>query len=530
MDMAPAAGDAGLFELELIMDGNLQHVLARTSVPPPPPSALPLHKTSESTSDSEVSVTVEAEEPGLSLKEEAASPAHRFSGAASISLSLGSLLSSNLLLSKAGIVTPNALGSSKAPSKVTLKAPSAVPSQKKVHTPMPVVPSSEVKFSVDASKPHAGAGKVSNFVSAFPDYQMLPKSGRSFKEPGNGAGLRRASVMWFRNDLRIHDNEALASANKESLSVLPIYCFDPRDYGKSSSGFDKTGPYRAKFLLECVANLRANLRERGSDLIVRVGNPEEVVAKIAKAVGADALYAHQEVSSEELHLEEKVAMSLKDEGVESKYFWGSTLYHIDDLPFKLEDMPSNYGGFREKVQNVQVRPTAEAPANLKALPARGDVKPGDIPTLQELGLNPAVALRQESSTGGRSLVGGEAEALRRLKTFALEIPVEQRQKDGNPPSHSLYGANFSCKISPWLAMGCLSPRRMFEDLKRNGSRMIAVSAVKGSGSAHEDGGLNWLVFELLWRDFFRFITKKYGSCRKDQVATSPVQSYAGSGC
>ncbi|KAJ7279842.1 hypothetical protein O6H91_Y375200 [Diphasiastrum complanatum] len=139
-------------------------------------------------------------------------------------------------------------------------------------------------------------------------------------------------------------------------------------------------------------------------------------------------------------------------------------------------------------------------------------------------------LKEESSTGGRSLVGGEAEALRRLKTFALEIPVEQRQKDGNPPSHSLYGANFSCKISPWLAMGCLSPRRMFEDLKRNGSRMIAVSAVKGSGSAHEDGGLNWLVFELLWRDFFRFITKKYGSCRKDQVATSPVQSYADSGC
>jgi deoxyribodipyrimidine photolyase len=41
-------------------------------------------------------------------------------------------------------------------------------------------------------------------------------------------------------------------------------------------GADKTGPYRAKFLLECIADLRRRLRDQGSDLIVRVGKPEEV--------------------------------------------------------------------------------------------------------------------------------------------------------------------------------------------------------------------------------------------------------------
>lgn len=152
-----------------------------------------------------------------------------------------------------------------------------------------------VANAVTASK------KPTNYVSAFPEYEKL--RGPDFKDPANAAGLRRASIVWFRNDLRVHDNDALVSASRDSLSVLPVYCFDPRDYGKSSSGFDKTGPYRAKFLLECVANLRSSLRERGSDLIIRIGKPEEVLVDLAKAVGAEALYLHQEVTYEELQVQ-----------------------------------------------------------------------------------------------------------------------------------------------------------------------------------------------------------------------------------
>jgi deoxyribodipyrimidine photolyase len=173
------------------------------------------------------------------------------------------------------------------------------------------------------------------------------------------------------------------------MSVLPVYCFDPRDYGKSSSGFDKTGPYRANFLIESVSDLRKNLQARGSDLVVRVGRPETVLVELAKAIGADAVYAHREVSHDEVKTEEKIEELMKDEGVEVKYFWGSTLYHLDDLPFKLEDMPSNYGGFKEKVQGLEIRKTIETLDQLKGLPSRGDVEPGDIPNLLDLGLNPA---------------------------------------------------------------------------------------------------------------------------------------------
>lgn len=231
-------------------------------------------------------------------------------------------------------------------------------------------------------------------ISANPLQNTLTLNPLRPSEPSNAAGVRRASIVWFRNDLRVHDNECLNAAHNESMSVLPVYCFDPRDYGKSSSGFDKTGPYRASFLIESVADLKKNLQARGSDLVVRIGKPEAVLVELAKAVGAEAVYAHREVSHDEVKGEDKIDAVMKDEGLEVKYFWGSTLYHVDDLPFKLEEMPTNYGGFREKVQGLEVRKTIEAMDQMRGLPARGDVEPGEIPSLVDLGLNPSATMGQ----------------------------------------------------------------------------------------------------------------------------------------
>lgn len=85
---------------------------------------------------------------------------------------------------------------------------------------------------------------------------------------------------------------------------------------------------------------------------------------------------------------------MQDEGVEMKLFWGSTLYHIDDLPFELDQMPLNYGGFTERVRGLSVRKTIEALDQIKGLPSRGDVDPGEIPSLTELGLNPPPVIAQ----------------------------------------------------------------------------------------------------------------------------------------
>eukprot|EP00899_Mesostigma_viride_P016661 jgi/Mesvir1/24997/Mv16955-RA.1 len=420
------------------------------------------------------------------------------------------------------------------------KAPAA-PGRKKPSAPArTAVASSSVSFATVAGLGVALPVREQNSTSSaavVPDALRMPEMSRGTAPPRGVAGARGSILVWLRNDLRVHDHEALARANDDASAVMPVFVFDPRDYGKSASGFDKTGPYRAKFLLECVADLRANLRAKGSDLVVRVGHPEEVLPQLAKKVGARALYYHQEVTYEEMSLEAKVEDALSKRGIEAKSFWGSTLFHVDDLPFDLQAMPSNYGGFREKVAGLAVRPVLPAASQLKGLPMRGGVEVGEIPTLAQLDITPpSTSGKQEHlvAGGAPSLTGGETEALQRLQGFVVEAVTAERQgKAGAPAGTSsdgaasgnrhLYGANFSCKISPWLAMGCLSPRRMYDDLRRNGGQ---VAARAGAAQASGEGGLNWLVFELLWRDFFRFITKKYGQSRRLQTANAGASASA----
>ncbi|KAG6488758.1 hypothetical protein ZIOFF_050007 [Zingiber officinale] len=341
---------------------------------------------------------------------------------------------------------------------------------------------------------------------------------RRTADPLVAAGSRRCAIVWFRADLRLHDHEALSAANADSLSFLPVFLFDPRDFGRSADGFDRTGHRRARFLLDSVADLRAGLRRRGSDLVVRVGCPEVVLPELARAVGADAVYAHREVSRDEVRAEERVGKAMEDEGVEVKYFWGSTLHHIDDLPFELEQMPTDYGGLREKMKSVKVRKAIEAPEELRRMPSRGGVEPGEIPSMQDLGFNPAPTMSQDRKPFFSTPVGGETEALDRLKKYAAEWQA-QPNKARTSTTDSIYGATFSCKISPWLSTGCISPRFMFEELK-NATRNVSTASSSNCSPDSADGGANWLMFELLWRDFFRFTTMKCSSANKMVEAAS----------
>ena len=67
-------------------------------------------------------------------------------------------------------------------------------------------------------------------------------------------------LVWFRKDLRIHDNEILTEAVRKGGSIIPVYCFDPRQFELTSFNTSKTGLIRAKFLLESVADLRNSFR------------------------------------------------------------------------------------------------------------------------------------------------------------------------------------------------------------------------------------------------------------------------------
>ncbi|PIA44369.1 hypothetical protein AQUCO_01700163v1 [Aquilegia coerulea] len=358
-------------------------------------------------------------------------------------------------------------------------------------------------------------------ISSSPLQTPLIRGPRRSSDPSYPAGIRRCSIVWFRNDLRIHDNECLNSANNESISVLPVYCFDPRDYGKSSSGFNKIGSQRATFLIQSVSNLRENLQSRGSNLVVRIGKPEFVLSELAKEVGADGLFVHREASSDDVQTEEKIEAAMNKEGVKMKYFWGSTLHHIDELPFNMEEMPSNYNSFKEKVKRSDIRKTIEGLDQLKGIPTRGGVELGEVPTLLDLGLRPNAAISQDGELAGTandSPVGGETEALQRLRFFAAGCWAKPNNANNNGSKDSMFEANFSCKISPWLGTGCLSPRFVFDEIKK--------STTKNGTTDPSGSQMNKMMFELLWRDFFRFISKK-SSSMKEMIQSTPVTASMG---
>ena len=301
------------------------------------------------------------------------------------------------------------------------------------------------------------------------------------------------AILWLRNDLRLHDNEALARTVRDAEYVLPVFCLDPRNVGKTSYNFPKTGAFRAQFLLESLADLRLGMMARGGNLLLRFGKPESILPTLAREVNAEAVYFHEEVADEELRVEEAVQEALTAIGVKVHSYWGATLMHIDDVPFPPEQTPDIFTQFRKTVEKKATpRKTFPTPQHIK-LPSGLDTSAfGELPTLAALGVDVA-----PSMPDGRAVLpfkGGETQALSRLNAYFWERDC---LKDYKETRNGLVGADYSSKFSAWLAAGCLSPRYVYEEVKRYEAERI------------QNDSTYWLVFELLWRDFFRFTALKY---------------------
>ncbi|POG56400.1 DASH family cryptochrome [Haloferax marisrubri] len=329
------------------------------------------------------------------------------------------------------------------------------------------------------------------------------------------------SLAWFRRDLRLHDNEALAAAC-DADRVVPVYCLDPREYGDRPFGgsdsfdFEKTGAHRARFRLESLSDLRSSLRDRGSDLVVREGRPESVLPEVADAVDADFVTVHTHPTPEESSVEAAVERALGDGGVELRRFWGHTLTHLDDLPMALSELPDTYTTFRKAVESA-AEDTDESdggagdestdagdPAGRDPLPEPtvpplpGDAPAaGDLPAVSDLvGNSVAESRSAPDERGVLPFDGGETAALDRVESY---IWAGDHLREYKETRNGLLGADYSSKLSPWLNEGCLSPRYVKAEVDRYEDRRVANDSTY------------WLVFELRWRDFFQFQFAKHGS-------------------
>ena len=299
----------------------------------------------------------------------------------------------------------------------------------------------------------------------------------------------KTGIFWFKNDLRLHDNETLVKALEQCDEIIPVYCFDETHFKITEFGFNKTGNFRAQFLLESLIDLDKNLRSIGSGLIIVKGNPAHEVSKLVQDYKVHKVFAKKEIAYEELFTQKKVENELLKVNCSFETFSTSTLYELNDLPFTLNNIPDIFTNFRKSVEKEsQIKEFIEKPNHIKS----PIIQPLNLPTLNELSLT-EVAIDNKAAI---QFKGGETEAWKRLDDYFFKTNSLSKYKETR---NELIGANYSSKFSAWLALGCISARSIYAQIQLYEKNIIANESTY------------WLVFELLWRDYFYFVMAKYGN-------------------
>ncbi|MEM1068107.1 MAG: DASH family cryptochrome [Planctomycetota bacterium] len=310
-------------------------------------------------------------------------------------------------------------------------------------------------------------------------------------------------LVWFRNDLRIHDHESLTlachHAKDNGNGLVCLYVVDPHWFGKTRFGFPRTGPYRASFLRESLVDLDQSLRKLGGRLLVAYGDTTSVIPGVASQLGCDRVYCTHEVATEEKRIERRVRKYLSSESIDLRVSPANTLYALEDLPFALNELPEVFSKFRRKVEKrVDIRHPIASPSSLPTIESH------DLPPNVFEVSDPRFAAIEELSTKNdppeepRAAIqfrGGESNGLTRIDQYFFQNDCLRVYKETR---NGMLGADYSSKLSPWLAHGCLSPRRVHELVCNYEEERVANDSTY------------WLIFELIWRDYFSFVTAKHG--------------------
>lgn len=289
--------------------------------------------------------------------------------------------------------------------------------------------------------------------------------------------MSRKILVWFRNDLRLHDNEMLAEAVSRADEILPVYIFDPRYFEKTKFNTYKTGLNRTYFLIQSVTRLKKSLNGK---LLVAQGLPKDILPALVEKHQITEVYHHREVAYEETTISSNVEDALWKLKVNLKHFVGHTLYNKEDLPFPIKDIPDDFLKFKKKIEREAiVKPCFNTPTKINIISVENW---GEIPTAQKL-LNTAEKIDK------LEFEGGEQKAIHYLNKYLSNLDQNKSLK-----KHEIIS-----KLSPWIAMGCLSPRLVYWKIKEAENKIgIHLS-------------FQQIIIGLLWRDYYRFMLKKYNN-------------------
>jgi deoxyribodipyrimidine photo-lyase len=250
------------------------------------------------------------------------------------------------------------------------------------------------------------------------------------------------AVVWFRRDLRVHDNPSLVTALREHGEVVPLFVLDPRLLDVSIN--------RTAYMLDCLRALDHELRERGGRLIVRTGRPEEVVPSVA---GDGPVYAAGDVSPFARRRDARVA-----DRADLRLGPGLFIARLGALHTKAGGPFRVYSAFRRAWSEQERRAVERAPSKVR------------VPT----GIASEPRPRVEAPPLADRPQPGEAAAVRAMGRWlasGLDTYGERRNVLAEPTS----------RMSQYLHFGCLSPLRLEQRV---------------------DGAYRR---ELAWRDFYAYV-------------------------
>jgi deoxyribodipyrimidine photo-lyase len=273
------------------------------------------------------------------------------------------------------------------------------------------------------------------------------------------------SLWWIRRDLRLSDNPALHEALKRG-PVIPVFILDPHL-------LEHTPAHRRVFLFGGLAELDAELKKRGSGLVIRKGKPELELFNLIVETGAQAIFAEEDYTPYALARDERISESLPLTLVQ-----GQTVHHPASV---LKPDGSPYTVFTPFSKTWK----ALLPASLAPLPAPEQFPPISLPASARL---PDDALQHPESA---LFPPGEKEAQRRLYQFTQSGNQKITQYHETRNRLDLDGTS---ALSPYIRFGMISMRQA-------AAQALTAEQENRKTGQPGDGAASWLN-ELIWREFY----------------------------
>ena len=291
----------------------------------------------------------------------------------------------------------------------------------------------------------------------------------------------RKSIYWFRKNLRLRDNPSLFNAIKDNDEIIFIYIIDLQTYSPNGLDIHEIGDFRKKFIMESVSDLEKNLKSKKIHLHVFEGDKFKILEEIRSSHGIDTIYCSKEVG----WYEEEDEKKLINKNFELIMSEDPHLIEESELPFNQDDLPLIFTPFRKKVEkNSKIRnEVSELPIVNKAIVNT------ELKFLSKIEVNNII----NHSNTAYPFEGGEKNALERLKSYLWESHNIAKYKETR---NGLIGTEYSSKFSAYLSTGSISPVTIYHEIKK------FEREVKKNSSTY------WLIFELMWREFFRYVAKK----------------------